>query len=213
MNQTPDSQQGVPTIVAGYPHPDAERADASPESKIQNPKSKIDRDRRWIFFVLLISMLAVDQAIKYWAEAHLAPGQSSGWPWPRFFELQLTHNEGIAFGMAPGKGGLFTPIALLISFGAGWYSWRHPKESAWMHTAMALLAAGALGNLYDRVRFGWVRDMFAARFINFPVFNWADTCITIATAILIVVWSKEAIDARVRHHPSPARAGDEPTSP
>lgn len=153
-------------------------------------------------------MLAIDQAVKYWCEAHLNPGQFANWPWPGVFELQLTHNEGIAFGFFQGRGGLFTPIALLIAFGSGWYSWKHMNASGWMHTAMALLAAGALGNLYDRVRFGWVRDMFAARFINFPVFNWADACITVATIVLILVWSKEAFDARGQTHPVPAKTGD-----
>lgn len=167
-------------------------------------------DRRWLFVVLVIAMLATDQAIKYWVRARLVPGEWVAWPWPGVLELRLTHNEGIAFGMAQGKGGLFTPIALLISLGSGWYSWRHPKDSVWLHTAMALLAAGALGNLYDRVRFGWVTDMFAPRFINFPVFNWADTCITLATCVLILVWSKEAIDSRARPHPMPAQA-DEPS--
>jgi len=74
-----------------------------------------------------------------------------------------------------------------------------------MHAAMALLAAGALGNLYDRVKYGYVRDMFAARFVSFPVFNWADTCITIATAILILVWTKEAFDSRAKAHPVAAK--------
>lgn len=165
-------------------------------------------DRRWLFAALVVLMLVTDQAIKAWARSHLAPGEWFGWPWPGVLELRLTHNEGIAFGLAQGKGGLFTPIALLISFGSGWYSWKHPRESAWLHAAMALLAAGALGNLYDRVRFGWVTDMFATRFVDFPVFNWADACITVATAILIVVWSKEAVDAKIKPHP--ARATDEP---
>ena len=66
---------------------------------------------------------------------------------------------------------------------------------------MGLLAAGALGNLYDRLVFGKVRDMFETRFVEFPVFNWADSCITVATAILILVWSKEAVDAKAKPHP------------
>ncbi len=141
-------------------------------------------------------MVAVDQAIKFWCQSHMNTTQFLSWPWPGVLELRLTHNEGIAFGFLQGRGGLFTPIALLISFGSGWYSWKHMNASGWMHTAMALLAAGALGNLYDRIRFGYVRDMFATRFINFPVFNWADACITIATIILILAWSKEALDSR-----------------
>jgi len=232
-DDTKHPQDGVFPLVDEAPTNGPTAADATPDtttskseirnltdpdaigatSEIRNPKSEIERseiDRRWIFVVLLISMLAIDQAIKYWAEAHLSPTQWLSWPWPGVFELRLTHNKGIAFGMAPGRGGWFTPIALLISFGTGWYSWKHPKESAWLHTAMALLAAGALGNLYDRIRFGYVRDMFATRFISFPVFNWADTCITVATILLILVWTKEAFDARVRAQPIPTQPGDEP---
>jgi signal peptidase II len=141
-------------------------------------------------------MLVVDMWIKRWCETHMAVGQFIAWPWPGVLELRMTHNEGIAFGLAQGKGNFFTPIALAISVGAAWYSMKHPKQSPWFHTSMALLAAGALGNLYDRVTLGYVRDMFATRFIQFPVFNWADACITVATIVLILVWTKEAFDAK-----------------
>lgn len=153
-------------------------------------------DRRWLFWVLLVGMLVIDMWVKRWCETHLVVGQFRSWPWPGVLELQLTYNQGIAFGLAQGKGGFFTPIALAISIGAAWYSFKHPRHTAWFHTSMALLAAGALGNLYDRVTLGYVRDMFATRFISFPVFNWADVCITVATGILILVWTKEAVDAK-----------------
>ena len=164
------------------------------------------RDRRWMFVVLAIAMLSIDQAIKFWCEGHLTPRASTNWPWPGVFELELTYNKGIAFGLFSNSGGLFTPVALAISFGAAWYSWRRPAESAWMHASMALLTAGALGNLYDRVRFGWVRDMFATRFVRFPIFNWADACITVATAILILMWSKEAVSGHSHRRQAPAQA-------
>jgi signal peptidase II len=183
-----------------------------PEPGVSLPVEKRGVDRRWVFFTLLVLMIAIDQAIKYYVEAHLLPGQWSSWPWPGVLELRLTYNEGIAFGLARGKGGLFTPIALLISIGAGWYSWRHPRDSGWMHTAMALLAAGALGNLYDRLVLKSVRDMFAPRFIDFPVFNWADACITVATAILIIVWTFEAVEAKVKARPAQAKPSDKPSA-
>lgn len=175
-----------------------------------NPGRKFDR--RWIFPILVISMLVIDQLIKVWADRHLNPPHNSlAWPLPGVLEMTLTHNQGIAFGMAQGKGGWFTPIALLISLGAGWYSFRHPRESSWVHVAMALLAAGALGNLIDRVALGAVRDMFIFRFIQFPVFNWADACITVAAGILIVVWTKEAFDSKAKSRtPIATRPGDDP---
>lgn len=153
-------------------------------------------DRRWIFFFLLVLMLVIDQAIKLWTRSALNVHQSPGYPWPGVFEITYSRNEGIAFGLMQGKGGLFTPIAVAIAFGAGFYSWRHPRENTWVHVAMGLLASGALGNLYDRLRFGWVTDMFWFKAINFPVFNWADSCITVATILLIIVWTKDALPHR-----------------
>jgi len=192
-----DAAEPAPTVSSDVRHLEV----AEPESK---------PDRRWVFFSILAAMLIIDQAIKYWAESHLHVTQSSVWPWPGVLEMRLTHNQGIAFGLAQGKGWLFTPIALLISCGATLHSWRHPWDGGWMHAAMALLTAGALGNLFDRLVFQYVRDMFATRFMNFPVFNWADACITVATAILILIWSKEAIDSRSKPHPSPEMRRDSP---
>ncbi len=170
--------------------------EGAPEGVSVPVESSRGFDRRWLFVVLLITMVAIDQAVKAWARGAMNIGGSISGPFPSIFEFQLTHNEGIAFGLAQGKGGWFTPIALIISIGAGYYSWRHPREPKAIHVAMGLLAAGALGNLYDRVIYGFVTDMFALRFFRFPVFNWADSCITIATVILILAWSKEAIQHR-----------------
>ena len=150
-------------------------------------------------------MIVVDQLIKLWTRSSLNVHQSPGFPWPGVFELTYSRNEGIAFGLMQGRGNLFTPIAILIALGAGFYSWRHPKESVWVHVSMGLLASGALGNLYDRLRFGFVTDMFWFKAINFPVFNWADSCITVATVILIVVWTKDAFPSRTKQTaPTPA---------
>ena len=69
---------------------------------------------------------------------------------------------------------------------------------------MGLLASGAIGNLYDRIVNGRVTDMFYFRSINFPVFNVADSCITVATILLILMWFSEA--ARASQHRQPAHA-------
>lgn len=163
-------------------------------------------DRRWVFFFLVVLMLVIDQGIKLWTRTSLAVHQAPGFPWPGVFELTYSRNEGIAFGLMQGYAWAFTPIAIAIALGAGFYSWMHPRETGWVHVAMGLLASGALGNLYDRLRFGFVTDMFWFRTINFPVFNWADSCITVATIMLIIVWT---IDAMPHRAPKGAPAIDE----
>jgi signal peptidase II len=150
------------------------------------------RSRSWIFFIVLILMLVVDQLVKSWARHSMVEAGSIALPWPGVFELKLTYNEGVAFGFLQGAGRMLAPIAVAIAVGAGWYSIRHPKDSASSHIAMGLLAAGALGNLYDRLFNGRVTDMFYARIIDFPVFNVADACITVATCLLMIIWWREA---------------------
>jgi signal peptidase II len=159
-------------------------------------------NKRAVFWVVFIGMLVVDQAVKAWIrQAIPVQGSFDGKPIPGIFELTLVYNEGIAFGLFQGLGFLLSPVAMIIAAGAGWYSWRHPKESVWSHIAMGLLASGALGNLYDRVVNKKVTDMFWFRLIHFPVFNVADSCITVATVLLILTWWSEAAKHKVEPTP------------
>lgn len=143
-------------------------------------------------------MLILDQVVKYWAREAVdwRVGASIFPLWPGVFELTLVFNEGIAFGQLQGYGVLLTPIALLITGGAIWYSMKHPQASRLYHTVAALFAAGALGNLIDRLFLGKVTDMFDFRLIRFPVFNIADACITVSGVILVLLWIREAIEER-----------------
>ena len=145
--------------------------------------------RPYVFLTLAILFLVIDQAVKYWVQQAIPRGGSlHGLPLPGIFELTLQYNEGIAFGFMQGKGKILSPIAVAIAAGTAWYSFRHPKEPWLTHIAMALLAAGAVGNLLDRIVNSRVTDMFWIRKINFPVFNVADSCITVATILLILTW-------------------------
>ena len=158
-------------------------------------------NRRVLFWSLLVGMVALDQIVKVWAReaADFTVGRTFLTLWPNVFELRLTYNEGIAFGWFQGGGVWLAPIAIAIAIGAIWYNAKHPLESKWAHTSAALLAAGAVGNLYDRIVHRKVTDMFYFRLIDFPVFNVADACITVAACMLIISWIREAF-----HQPAPA---------
>ncbi len=139
-----------------------------------------------LFFWVTACALFLDQAVKVWARmaAEGTEGRSIFVPWPNVFEIKLVFNEGIAFGMFQGAGVFLTPIAAVIAGGAAWYSLKHAHEPRSTHVTMALLCAGALGNLIDRIVLGKVTDMFWIRAIDFPVFNVADICITVAGFML-----------------------------
>ena len=155
-------------------------------------------------------MLVVDQMVKTWVRGAIPPhGSIRGLPWPNVFEITLQYNEGIAFGFFSGKGILLSPVAVAIAVASGWYSFKHPKDSVLTHVSMGLLASGALGNLYDRIVNGRVTDMFYFRAIQFPVFNVADSCITVATILLILTWFGEA---QRQHKTTVATATETPTA-
>lgn len=144
---------------------------------------------RFLLFGLFLSMVGIDQWVKHWVrEAIPINGSVGGKPWPGVFEITLTYNQGIAFGMLKGFGLFMTPIAVIMAGAAIWYSLKSINESPWVHAAMGLVAAGAIGNMIDRIWLGHVTDMFWFRLIDFPVFNVADACITVATVMLIFVW-------------------------
>ena len=141
--------------------------------------------------------VVLDQAVKAWVRGAIPEhGSIAGRPWPGIFELTLTYNKGIAFGMMTGLGRFLSPIALVIGGSAVYYSFKHPEESWPSHVCMGLIASGALGNLIDRIWHGQVTDMFWFRLINFPVFNVADSCITVAVVMLMVIWIRESMRER-----------------
>lgn len=144
-----------------------------------------------IYFATAIFLLILDQAVKAYIRGNFHPHEVVA-VWPGIFEITLTYNEGIAFGQLQGAGIYLAPIAILITGYATWHVFKHPKDSAWAHFAMGALAAGAIGNLIDRIAFRRVTDMFWLRGIDFPVFNVADAAITVAGTILVIRWGMEA---------------------
>ncbi|HUG09506.1 MAG TPA: signal peptidase II, partial [Opitutaceae bacterium] len=98
-------------------------------------------------------------------------------------------------------------IAAVIAIGAAWYSLKHRHEPRSTHVTMALLCAGALGNLIDRIALGKVTDMFWFRAIDFPVFNVADVCITVAGVMLGVSVLMELFHHHEPPTPDPSPVG------
>ncbi len=96
--------------------------------------------------------------------------------------LQLSHNAGIAFGIAipdPWETILIGSALLLLAL-AAWYE----RRSHFRACAFGLILGGALGNIVDRILDGRVTDYFQV--YSFPIFNVADSAITIGAAILII---------------------------
>lgn len=128
-------------------------------------------------------VVAADQAAKAAAEAQITVGEQIEVLGP--LELTLTHNEGVAFGIAGGAGAPLVLVTLAALALIGYLFSRNPtRPGAWI--AVGLIAGGALGNLTDRVRADAVTD-----FIDlppWPPFNLADVAITVGVALLVLLY-------------------------
>lgn len=160
------------------------------------------KSRLPLFWAITMLMIVVDQAIKAWIRNTLMVGQYwDGGPWKGVFEFTLSYNKGIAFGLFQGSAILMAPVAIVIAGFAVYSIYKNRNETRWGTVALALLASGAVGNLIDRVANPkGVTDMFLVRLANitggrvndFPVFNWADSCITVSMIMLFLSWGKPA---------------------
>jgi signal peptidase II len=132
-------------------------------------------------------VFATDQAAKAAVTAHLVPGQYEEVLGP--LELTLSHNRGVAFGLAGGAGvGLVITTALALAV-IGYLFARNPQRPG-MWVAVGFLAGGAIGNLADRIRAGAVTDFVAIG--SWPPFNLADVSITIGVLLLVYLYLRDA---------------------
>jgi signal peptidase II len=132
-------------------------------------------------------VVAVDQAAKAAIEAHLVPGEDVDVLGP--LGLTLSHNRGVAFGLAGGAGAPLVLVTLLALSVVGYLFARNPARGG-MWVATGLLAGGAIGNLSDRVRAGAVTD-----FVDlppWPPFNLADMAITAGVLLLVFLYLRDA---------------------
>lgn len=145
------------------------------------PLPAASQPRLWLYAGLALALMGLDQFTKWLVMRHLTPSQPySVLP---FLDFTYTINRGVAFGLWAQGGpylSVLTAICLVILiFVAGFYAVR----SHWAASALALISGGALGNLWDRVRWGYVIDFIDFKF--WPVFNLADVWIVLGAFLLL----------------------------
>lgn len=144
------------------------------------------KEQRNLFeLILIVGVLIVDQVTKFLTEAKLMLGET--YPlWDGVFEFANVHNTGAAWGMFAGGRWIFIVITVAACALMAYILVKLRKDIGIVaQICLALLIAGAVGNLIDRVWFGYVRDMLYFSLINFPVFNVADSAVCIGAGLLI----------------------------
>ena len=141
-----------------------------------------------IYFLICALMVAVDQISKYFAVVNLKGRENAVWI-KNVFELQYVENDGAAFSSFSGKQGFLLVVTIAVMLFVIFEFIRIPdgKRYAWLRIDFLMIVAGALGNMIDRVRQGYVVDFFYFVPINFPRFNVADIYVTLAMPLLIIL--------------------------
>jgi len=133
-----------------------------------------------MILIIVTGVLLLDQFTKFLAERFLQLNTPVTLI-KNFLNLSLVHNRGAAFGIFKDQLFMFVIIAICaIAFTS--FHLKNKKRSLLSSISLSLISAGAAGNLIDRLRFGFVIDFLDLRI--WPVFNLADSAITIAAFLL-----------------------------
>lgn len=142
----------------------------------------------FIVIPIFVVMLVLDLLTKYFVNKYIPLHESRDFL-PHFINLINTHNEGAGFSLLNGKTIfliIFTSLFLCLFV---FYYLTQVKNNALFHVSAGFIMVGCLGNLIDRIAFGYVRDMLHFEFWpSFPVFNVADMCVCIGIFLFILFY-------------------------
>ncbi|MGO4960744.1 signal peptidase II [Jeotgalibaca porci] len=138
-----------------------------------------------IYYLLAALLIIIDQITKWnivqnfelYQEKVIVPG---------FFSLFYIQNEGAAWGIFQGKMVFFYLVTLIVVGYLVYMFQQEKNKTKLVGISFALILSGAIGNFIDRLLNGYVVDMFRLDFINFPIFNVADVCLTVGVVLMLI---------------------------
>ena len=149
--------------------------------------------KRGIVAAIVLLLIGLDQLVKNYVVQQIPLGEVRSWI-PNLVSLTYLQNRGAAFSMLQDQQWLFAVITLVVMVGAIWYLHEHMEDSLWLVFGLILIIAGGLGNFIDRMSQGFVVDMFHLDFINFAIFNVADSYLTVGVIVLLIAMLKEEVN-------------------
>ena len=146
--------------------------------------------RKVSIFISILLLIALDQAVKWYVVKEIPLGGMRSFI-PKGVSLTYLKNSGAAFSMLENQQWFFAIITLIAMGAAFVYLYRHIKGSIWLLLGLTLIISGGIGNFIDRVRQGFVVDMFHLDFMNFAIFNVADIYLTVGVGLLLIYLLRE----------------------
>lgn len=154
-----------------------------------------------LFLALGAAGLALDQWLKAYVTANIPLGQAQSLL-PGAVELRTVHNYGAAWSSFSGSRWLLVAVTSIIVIFVTVLLVRRVVRHPLGVAACCMVISGGLGNIIDRVRLGYVVDMFNLLFMNYPVFNVADILVVCGAVLgcIYYLWFYERYDKAVKHH-------------
>lgn len=129
-------------------------------------------------------LVIIDQIIKYFVSAYLQPVGSVS-VIDNIFSLTYVENKGVAFGMFSDMRWIFVALTSILLVIIIFYMFKKRPKGKFFYVCAALIIGGGIGNLIDRIFYGYVIDYLSLSFFP-PVCNFADYCITVGTIMLVI---------------------------
>jgi signal peptidase II len=157
------------------------------------------RARLRLFLIVAASVVILDQLSKLWINANrpqigLLPG---------FLDLVYVENSGAIFGLFHSHAELFIALGIVASVVILVFLYYFPPATNVGTVSFALILSGAVGNLIDRIRFGYVIDFIGIHvqeLFHWPAFNVADAALTVGIFMLIYYFYKWGVSRRAHEH-------------
>ena len=129
-------------------------------------------------------LVIIDQIIKYFVSAYLQPVGSVS-VIDNIFSLTYVENKGVAFGMFSDMRWIFVALTSILLVIIIFYMFKKRPKGKFFYVCAALIIGGGIGNLIDRIFYGYIIDYLSLSFFP-PVCNFADYCITAGTIMLVI---------------------------
>ena len=142
------------------------------------------------FPILITLLLLGDQLSKLMVVRYLNLNEAINFI-PGLLGFRHLRNNGAAFSLLQNQQALFALITIVVLSIAVYYLWKERESKTVFPWALSLVIAGGLGNFIDRLRWGYVVDMLETRFMDFPIFNIADSYLSIGVFLLFIYLIKE----------------------
>ena len=135
--------------------------------------------------VMILMIVAFDQVTKYLSVRYLKGKEAAAFI-PGIVQFRYAENTGMAFSLFSGARWIFIAVTVVVCAAGLWYLFSGRCKSLWAYWSLGVIISGGIGNLIDRVRFSYVIDFIEPVFINFAVFNIADSAVSLGACSLVI---------------------------